>query len=436
MNKHHLIQDTDKSLGSVIMTEEKLENKTEIKIELNQFSKLIELAEKLLAENIQITKMLAENEARKSDLLQSFEQLFSESRQTKRLLEQEQDQSIELTEKIAELLAERIQINEKLIQGQADNEKLVNKVNKFKKGLEYFDLDQEQESDSEPPDPLPNVELEPEPDPEQELDPQHDLESEPLADDGFESTPDPDLDSKPQLEADLEPDSASISETSRSRVVSQREKLSPRSERITDNFINKLFGKKANSREYRRKTKYHLAVWKLAFTMIVNSLLYLFITGAFAIMLLLFAQNILAESNVMGISALRVASASMEPEIPINSLILVRQDNPNNLEVGQIATYLRGDGLLITHRIFYIEQDNNGNKTGFILKGDANIAQSEEIVPSENIIGRVVFASHIIGQLLMFFEARFMLIIAITIFLLVVLYLIKRKKNRVIKNNK
>lgn len=131
--------------------------------------------------------------------------------------------------------------------------------------------------------------------------------------------------------------------------------------------------------------------------------------------ILIFAQNL----NIMGFSTFRVVSVSMEPELPLNSLILTRQDEPNNLEVGQIATYMDEEGGMRTLRISNIKTDNNGNNVGFVFRGDADPRQNDYVV-SENIIGRVVFVSYAIGQTLWFFHARFLLIVTTTISLLII----------------
>ena len=340
---------------------------SKLKTELDQNSELLKKAEQLLSENIQISELLAENQGKKSELVKNFEELFSENSRTRELLVQEQIRNAELAEEIAELLAERTKINDLLEQGQDQNLKLAEEASKLRKSLEYYNFEPVEPKEEEP-----------------------------------------------EYEEPL--------------IENQREKLSPVFERITDNFLNKIFDKKEDIEEYRRKTKYHIAVWRLAFTLGINTLFYLFFTVALIIILLFGVQNILGDSShIMGFSALRIASGSMEPELPVNSLIVIRQDDPNNFKAGQVATYLREDGLSITHRIYHLEKDEYGNNVGFILRGDANLRPNNQIVPSENMLGRVVFSSYVIGRILLFFETRFMLVIVITLTLLIVLYIGKRR---------
>jgi len=364
------IKSLDLILRANDLTFSHVTSKTFVKLEtaLADHSELMGKVEQLSVENAQINELLAKRQARKSELVKNFEQLFSENSRTKELLEEEQVQNSELIEEIAKLLAERTQINKLLVQEQAQNLELVKKVNALKENLADVD---------------------------------------PI---------------EPKEEGKIE------IENNKSSIESQREKRLPPSAKITDNFLSKIFGEKAAAEKYRRKTKYHIAVWKLAFTMGINTLFYLFFTASILIILLSGVQNTSGDSyRVMGFSALRVASASMEPRLPVNSLIVVRQKDPNDLKIGQIATYLREDGALITHRIYNVEKDDHGNNIGFTLRGDANSHLNNQIVSSENIVGQLVFDSYGIGRMLLFFETRFILMFVITIFLLTLLYIGKRR---------
>lgn len=153
--------------------------------------------------------------------------------------------------------------------------------------------------------------------------------------------------------------------------------------------------------------------WKIAF----NIIFYLS-TATLVIMTLLI---VLPDLNVMGFSVLRVVTASMEPELPQDSLILIRQNETDNLEIGQIATYMdEEDGLLRTLRILDIEKDDNGNNVVFKFGADAVPNQIYQVVSSDNIVGRVIFVSYAIGQALLLLHSRFLLIIFTTISLLIV----------------
>ena len=63
---------------------------------------------------------------------------------------------------------------------------------------------------------------------------------------------------------------------------------------------------------------------------------------------------------MMGFSLLRVLSGSMEPEIPEQSMLLIRATEPEALAVGDVISFFSPDpslnGALNTHRIAAIVQ--------------------------------------------------------------------------------
>ncbi len=105
--------------------------------------------------------------------------------------------------------------------------------------------------------------------------------------------------------------------------------------------------------------------------------------------------------SVGGFSFMRTLTGSMEPTIPVHSLVVVQQTDAADLAVGDIITFRSTNealgGSLNTHRITQI--DNDDGRLSFHTKGDANAVEDTEIVRSENIVGRVVFVSAWIGVL-------------------------------------
>jgi signal peptidase I len=129
--------------------------------------------------------------------------------------------------------------------------------------------------------------------------------------------------------------------------------------------------------------------------------------------------------NVMGYSVMRVATSSMEPNIPVNSLIVTRATNPRDLQVDDIVTYGRANNTTLTHRIHEIVEDHTPGMRGFVLKGDALVAPDPEIAAGQNIIGRVIFISYSFGRALMFFQNQFWLVITLVVLILIVLFVLQ-----------
>lgn len=99
--------------------------------------------------------------------------------------------------------------------------------------------------------------------------------------------------------------------------------------------------------------------------------------------------------SFMGYSLFRVMTGSMEPEIPTNSLIVVKKVSPEELKVGDVISFFSRDpalyGEVNTHRIIEIEQENG--KYCFLTQGDANNVPDRYPTPEEDLVGIVVMST-------------------------------------------
>lgn len=106
--------------------------------------------------------------------------------------------------------------------------------------------------------------------------------------------------------------------------------------------------------------------------------------------------------QILGFSVLRVMTGSMEPAIPVDTMLLVRQVDPEEIVPGDVITFFSPDpsldGAPITHRVQRVEQ-RDGNPC-FITKGDANALEDREPVSGERLVGKVIFASAGLGLLI------------------------------------
>lgn len=93
---------------------------------------------------------------------------------------------------------------------------------------------------------------------------------------------------------------------------------------------------------------------------------------------------------IMGYSIMNVISTSMEPQIPENTFILIKEVDPALLKIGDVITFYSRDpsieGLPNTHRIYDIE--NDGTNLVFVTKGDANAIPDSYKVYGAEIIGQ------------------------------------------------
>ena len=90
-----------------------------------------------------------------------------------------------------------------------------------------------------------------------------------------------------------------------------------------------------------------------------------------------------------------VYSGSMEPAIPVGSVVVIKPVDPETLKVEDIICFKISESATttVTHRIINITNE------GFTTKGDANEDPDTWIVKNENVIGKAVFTVPFIGYL-------------------------------------
>lgn len=104
---------------------------------------------------------------------------------------------------------------------------------------------------------------------------------------------------------------------------------------------------------------------------------------------------IMVVPHLMGYQTMAVLSGSMEPEIPVGSVVYVKETDPQELEVGDIITYQLSSDTVVTHRIVEIDD----SKQEIITKGDANNANDASPVVFSSVVGRADFHLPYIGYI-------------------------------------
>jgi len=133
----------------------------------------------------------------------------------------------------------------------------------------------------------------------------------------------------------------------------------------------------------------------------------------FYMALLIILFSVLTPSNngfpkaIMGYSYFSVLSSSMQDEIPKDSFILVRQTDPQKLEVGDNITYVRDQSGTVTHKIvdIYDNYQNSGYR-GFQTQGVNNAIPDKEIVKEANVVGKVIFVLPAAGAVISYLGAN------------------------------
>lgn len=94
---------------------------------------------------------------------------------------------------------------------------------------------------------------------------------------------------------------------------------------------------------------------------------------------------------VFGFSVFRVETGSMVPTLPIGSFVVVRAPkDPAMLPEGTITTFRRSDGMVVTHRIIEVLEEDG--RVRYRTKGDnpENSTDTELLAP-ERVIGTFLF---------------------------------------------
>jgi len=103
---------------------------------------------------------------------------------------------------------------------------------------------------------------------------------------------------------------------------------------------------------------------------------------------------VLAVPRLVGIEQYVVISGSMEPEIPVGSVVYAKEANLSSLEPGDVIVFYGDEGgTPITHRVV----ENHPEDGEIITKGDAN--DQEDLSPAlyGNIVGKVVLHLPFLG---------------------------------------
>lgn len=117
--------------------------------------------------------------------------------------------------------------------------------------------------------------------------------------------------------------------------------------------------------------------------------------GTAILILLILACLPLTLPRLAGYRLYTVVSGSMEPEIPVGSLVFVHDAAPEDMVEGDVIAFYGAvdSSAVITHRVL----SNSITMGQFITKGDANEEQDVNPVPYDNFIGEVEYTFPGIG---------------------------------------
>lgn len=140
---------------------------------------------------------------------------------------------------------------------------------------------------------------------------------------------------------------------------------------------------------------------KKVFLQIINILSVVIIALALFVLLSVVLTRRGDTPNVLRFSAFRVVSGSMRPELQEDDLIVIKRVAPDKIEVGDIISFYSPDpelrGAVNTHRVTAVAEE--GGQYVFTTKGDANVIEDKYGVRGDEVLGKVVLVSTLLGKL-------------------------------------
>ncbi|WP_345066999.1 signal peptidase I [Leifsonia kafniensis] len=128
------------------------------------------------------------------------------------------------------------------------------------------------------------------------------------------------------------------------------------------------------------------------------SYLGLALSAALLLLVVALAAATVVIPKLAGALPMTVLTSSMEPGLPPGTLIIVKPINPDDLAIGDIATYQIESGKpgVITHRIIGINLIASGERT-FVFMGDNNGVADADAVQEVQIQGKLWYSIPLIG---------------------------------------
>ncbi|MBP3596270.1 MAG: signal peptidase I [Clostridia bacterium] len=145
------------------------------------------------------------------------------------------------------------------------------------------------------------------------------------------------------------------------------------------------------------------------------------------------AQNPNETPSVAGIKSFVIISGSMEPELKIGDVVIIKKCNQEDLKVGDIISYRSGQSI-ITHRIHDIIK--KGNSIKYETKGDNNNISDRSFVKFEDIEGKLIQKISNVGNIILLLKNKVVIIAILIMFYIMYLHNINVEEKRILRKEK
>jgi len=179
------------------------------------------------------------------------------------------------------------------------------------------------------------------------------------------------------------------------------------------NKLKRLIMKYGNEEIRRRKNKKD-KIKNVLYIIVHIILVPILIYNTFLIIQSLVKPN--ETPSFLGIKTYVIISGSMEPEIQIGDIVITKEVDIEELNLGDIISYRKGESV-ITHRITKIEKEDE--KIVITTKGDSNNAEDTYEITEGNIEGRVIKVIPSIGNISLLLQNKIIIILILLIAFLI-----------------
>ena len=105
--------------------------------------------------------------------------------------------------------------------------------------------------------------------------------------------------------------------------------------------------------------------------------------------------------RLFGYEMYEIVSGSMEPEIPVGSIIYIKYEKPEDIREEDVIAFRSGSSV-VAHRVM----QNRLVEGEFVTKGDANAAEDLRAIPYSELIGKVVYHFPVVGRLMALYTSN------------------------------
>lgn len=125
------------------------------------------------------------------------------------------------------------------------------------------------------------------------------------------------------------------------------------------------------------------------------------VIGTLILLAVIAASLAITVPRFMGYGIYNIVSGSMEPEIPVGSVIYVEEVRPEEIQKREIIAFQSGESV-IAHRVM----ENKVVEGEFTTKGDANAENDMQPVAYDQLIGRVARHYPMLGVMMEVYTSK------------------------------